>query len=62
VSNDLGIEHGAAVADASHGVGEPLDLGDAVLEPVADALRATRQQLTEVAVVDVLRLSSREGT
>ena len=36
--DDLGVERAAALAHAPHGVDEALDVGDAVLEQVADAL------------------------
>ena len=36
--DDLGVERAAALPDAPDGVDEALDVGDAVLEQVADAL------------------------
>ena len=41
--DDLGVEHRAAVADAADGVRERVEVADAVLEQVADALGAARR-------------------
>ena len=46
--DDLGVERRAALADAPHGGGELVDVGDAVLEQVADALGALGEQLERV--------------
>ena len=59
--DDLGVERGAALADAPHRVHEPLDVGDAVLEQVADALGAVREQLERVPLLDVLRQHEHAG-
>ena len=53
--DDLGVERRAAAGDAADGVGEGVDVGDAVLEQVAGALRRLRQQLERVGLLDVLR-------
>ena len=52
--DDLGVECRAALADPAHAVDEPLDVRDAVLEQVADALRVVGQQLERVGLLDVL--------
>ena len=40
LGDDLGVERGAALGDAAHGVDEVAHVGHAVLEQVADARRA----------------------
>ena len=52
--DDLGVQRGAAVGDAAHGVGERVHVGDAVLEQVARALGGLRQQVQRVGLLDVL--------
>ena len=47
--DDRRVEHRPARRDAAHAVGERLEVRDAVLEHVADALRARLQQLERVA-------------
>ena len=42
--DDLGIEHRAAVADAPHRLDEPIDLGDPLLEQIADAVGVITDQ------------------
>ena len=54
LGDDLGVDHGAAGGDARRGGDEVLHVGDAVLEQVADAARAARQQVRRVALLDVL--------
>ncbi len=53
--DDGRIERRAAFRDATHGRAELLHVGDAVLEQVADALGALRQELHRVTGLDVLR-------
>ena len=55
LGDDLGVERGAAVADPMHGFDEVGDVGDAVLEQVADALGVGREELPCVLVLHVLR-------
>jgi len=55
LGDDLRVEHRAARVDAAQRVEERIDVGDPVLEEVADALGAVLQQLHRVALVDVLR-------
>ena len=49
--DDLGIERRAALGHASHGVGEALDVGDAVLEQIAGALGRLGQQVQRVGLL-----------
>ena len=53
--DDLGVERAAALPHAPHRVDEALEVGDAVLEQVADALGVRGEQLHRVALLDVLR-------
>ena len=53
--HDLGVEHRAALADPAHGVRERVEVADAILEQVADALGAIADQVDGVALLDVLR-------
>ena len=55
LGDDLGVEDRAAVVDTPHRVDEAVDLGDPVLEQVADALAARGQQVDRVVLLDVLR-------
>jgi hypothetical protein len=50
----LGVEHRAALGDPPHRVEEAVDLGDAVLQQVADALAAVGEQVDRVVLLDVL--------
>ena len=52
--DDLGVERRAAAADAAHRVGERVDVGDPVLEQVAEPLGALGEQLARVGDLDVL--------
>jgi len=52
--DDLGVERRAALADLPDGVREPARVGDAVLEQVADALRALAEQVDGVGLLGVL--------
>ena len=51
----LGVQRGAALGHAPHGVDEVAHLGDAVLEQVADAAAPVGEQLGGVGALDVLR-------
>src|SRR4051812_30869231 len=51
----LGVHRGPALGHAADGVDELLHVGDAVLEQVADAAAAVRQQLGRERALDVLR-------
>ena len=51
----LGVEHGAAVRHPPHGVDERGDVGDPVLEQIADGALAALEQLAGVELLDVLR-------
>ena len=51
----LGVEHGAAGGDPAYGVDERRDVGDPVLEQVADRPLAALEQLARVELLDVLR-------
>ena len=53
-ADDLGVEHRAALADGADGVRERVEVADAVLEQVADALGAVADQVDRVALLDVL--------
>ena len=53
--DDLRIEHRPAGRDALDRLDEPVDVGHALLEQVADPLGAVREQLAQVAVLDELR-------
>ena len=53
--DDGGVERRAALGDTADGGRELVDVGDAILEQVADALGALREQLQRVAGLDVLR-------
>ena len=55
LAHDGRIERRAAVRDAAHGRAELLEVGDPVLEEVADALGARLEQRHRVAGLDVLR-------
>src|SRR3954453_3562301 len=59
--DDFGIECRAAFPDPTHAVNEALDVRDAVLEQVADALRVVGQQLERVGLLDVLREHEHAG-
>ena len=52
--DDLGVEHGPALADRADGVRERVEVADPVLEQVADALGAVADQVDGVALLDVL--------
>src|SRR5215212_6716737 len=54
VRDHLGVEDRAALTDTADGVDEAADLGDPVLEQVADAVGAIGEQLDRVALLDVL--------
>ncbi len=55
LADDGGVERGAAVGDPAHGGAELLEVGDAVLEEVADPLGARLEKRHRVARLDVLR-------
>ena len=55
LTDDGGVERGAAVGDAADGRPELFEVCDAVFEEVADALRARLEQGHGVARLDVLR-------
>ena len=55
LGDDLGVEGGAALAHPAHGGEELGDVGDAVLEEVAEAAGIDGEQLGGVALLDVLR-------
>ena len=59
--DDRRVERRAALGDAPHRGGELVDVGDAVLEQVADALGAVGEQLERVARLDVLREHEHAG-
>ena len=61
LGDDLGIEDRAAVIDPPHGVDEAVDLGDPVLEQVADTLAAGGEQVDRVVLLDVLRENQDPG-
>jgi hypothetical protein len=52
--HDLGVHRGAARGDGAHRLDEPPDVGDPVLEQVAEAAGAGREQLLRVELLDVL--------
>src|SRR3954451_4447758 len=52
--DDFGIECRAAFPDPTHAVNEAVDVRDAVLQQIADALRVVGQQLERVGLLDVL--------
>ena len=52
---DLRIEGRPAVGDPAHGLDELADVGDALLQEVADADSAGCEQVARVALLDVLR-------
>ncbi len=54
LGDDLGIQGGPAAGDPAQGVHELADVGDAVLEQVADAARPVGQQERRVVALDVL--------
>ena len=54
LGDDLGVERGAAGGDAPQRRRGTRDVGDAVLEQVADALAAAAEQVGGVALLDVL--------
>jgi hypothetical protein len=54
LGDDLGVHRGAAVGHPAHRVDELADVGDPVLEQVADAPVAVGQQLARVQRLDVL--------
>ena len=60
LADDLRVERRAALGDALDGGGELVDVGDAILEQVADAL-AAREELGRVAGLDVLREHEHAG-
>ena len=53
--DDGRVEHRAALADPAHARRQLVEVGDAVLEQVADPLGALREQLDRVARLHVLR-------
>ena len=55
LADDGGVERRAAVGHAAHGRAELLEIGDAVLEQVADALGARLEERHRVPGLDVLR-------
>ena len=55
LGDDLGVEDRAAVIDPAHRVDEAVDLGDPVLEQVADPLAARAQEVDRIVLLDVLR-------
>jgi hypothetical protein len=59
--DDARVERGAAFRDAAHCRAEVVDVRNAVLEEVADALGALRQELHRVAGLDVLREDEHGG-
>src|SRR5215211_4185483 len=54
LGDDLGVDGGAALADPVDGGQELADVGDPVLEQVADALGAAGEQVAGVALLHVL--------
>ena len=54
LGDDLGIERRSAAGDPAQGVHELRDVADAVLEQVADAAGAVREELGRVLALDVL--------
>ena len=61
LADDGRVERRATLADAAHRRGELLQVGDAVLEQVADALGAFLEQHHRVAGLDVLREHEHAG-
>ena len=59
--DDRRVERGAALADAPHRRDELVDVGDAVLEQVADALGALGEELERVGGLEVLREHEHAG-
>src|SRR5215831_5529565 len=53
--DDLGVDRRPAVPDALDGAEELADVGDAVLEHVADAAEVACEQLARIVLLDVLR-------
>src|SRR5699024_5564597 len=54
LGHDLGVEHGAAAGDLVDGVEEVLDIGDSVLEQVAEAAGVLGDELGGVLLLHVL--------
>ena len=55
LGDDLGVEHGPARRNALTGVDEVADIGNALLQQIADPLTVASQQFGRVALLDVLR-------
>src|SRR6516164_5671615 len=55
LGDDLGVEHGAALAHAVHTGGKFGEVGDTLLQEVSDSIGPGGQQLDGVASVYVLR-------
>ena len=55
LADDGGVERRASVGHAAHGRAELLEIGDAVLEEIADTLGARLEERHRVAGLDVLR-------
>ncbi len=53
--DDVGVEHGAALAHPAQRIDELIDVGHPVLQQVADAAGLAGQQLAGVTLLDVLR-------
>jgi hypothetical protein len=59
--DDLGVERGPAARHAADGVGERVDVRDAVLQQVARALRRLGQEVERVRLLHVLRQDEHAG-
>ena len=60
-ADDLGIERRAAVGNSPDGGAELVQVGDAILEEVADTFCASGEKLERVARLDVLREDENPG-
>jgi hypothetical protein len=53
--NDLRVKRRSAIRDATHGIGEGLDVGDAILEQIANAACVLADEVKRVGLVAKLR-------
>ena len=61
LADDFGIDRRAAPRHSTNGVNEAFDVGDAVLEQIADALGSTAEEVHRVLLLEELREHEHSG-
>ena len=59
--HDLGVKHRSALSHPTHGVGEPTEIGDPVLQEIADPFGADGQQLERIVRLEIVGQHQHSG-